>query len=183
MDAKRTVIVERSFDQPSVFEELQAAEDAVAWCLQQHRVRFVRSYLSLDGRSMVCVYEAPDADSVRETQRIGKLPFSRVWGANVVEPTGRYAAQPGMSTVIVERALPRSYGPDDVRTGFAGAAGCFSINRAGLLESNLSLDGMRMVCVFEAPDAEAVRRANLQLGFPFARAWTASVHPGRKDRG
>jgi len=77
------VIVERRFDGPQAFESLQAAEDAFAWCLEQHRVRFVRSYFSTDRKRMICEYEAPDAESVRATQRTAGLPFERIWTARV----------------------------------------------------------------------------------------------------
>jgi hypothetical protein len=83
------VVVERTFPQPVAFDEVQAMEEAVAWCLQQHDVRFLHSYCSLDRLRMVCVYEAPDAEAVRTVNRTGGLPFDRVWTADLVEGGGR----------------------------------------------------------------------------------------------
>jgi hypothetical protein len=170
------VVVERSFEEARTFDELQAAENAVAWCLEQHRVRFLRSYLSLDARSMVCIYEAPDADAVRETQRRGGLPVARLWPAQVLGSTGRHQARPGFSTVVVERELPQPTPIEDIEQLIAASGGCLATNRAELLESKLSFDRTRMLCVYGAPDAEAVRRANRQLGAVVTRAWTATVH-------
>lgn len=79
------VIVERKFDEPESFETLQAQEDRFAWCLQQHRVQFIRSYFSKDRRRMICEYEAPDAESVRDVQRTACMPFERIWTAEVFE--------------------------------------------------------------------------------------------------
>jgi hypothetical protein len=75
------VIVERSFNGAAEFDALQW--DKISWCLDQHRIRVLRSYLSSDKRRMICVYEAPDAESVRIANRQGELPFDRVWTATL----------------------------------------------------------------------------------------------------
>ena len=79
------IIVERKFDKKEVFDELQAQEDRFAWCLEQHRVEFIRSYFSTDRQMMICEYEAPDAEAVREVQRTANMPFERIWTAEVFE--------------------------------------------------------------------------------------------------
>jgi len=79
------VIVERKFEDPETYDELQAQEDRFAWCLEQHRVTFIRSYFSKDRRRMICEYEAPDAEAVREVQRTASMPFERIWTAEVFD--------------------------------------------------------------------------------------------------
>lgn len=79
------VIVERQFDEPAEFGDIQAREDQFAWCLEQHRVTFIRSYFSKDRRRMICEYEAPDAETVREVQRTASMPFERIWTAETFE--------------------------------------------------------------------------------------------------
>lgn len=79
------VIVERKFEDPETYDELQAQEDRFAWCLEQHRVTFIRSYFSRDRRRMICEYEAPDAEAVREVQRTAAMPFERIWTAEVFD--------------------------------------------------------------------------------------------------
>ena len=170
-----TVFVERELEPGTQLEAVQAAEDAVAWCLSQHRVRFLRTYLSLDGSKMVCVYEAPDAESVRETQRRAGLPVAHAFSVLPVGELRGVSARAGMSTVIVQRAFEAPIPPDVVLEAMRSGASCFSTHRATLLASNLSTDLTRMVCVFEAPDAESVRMANRQIGVPFTRVWTANV--------
>jgi hypothetical protein len=76
--AQANVLVTRSFDQPVRFEDLQGLEDEAQDCLQMHRVRFVRSFLSIDGRRMLCLYRAPDAESVRIAQQRASMPLERV---------------------------------------------------------------------------------------------------------
>jgi hypothetical protein len=79
------VVVERTFTEPVRFEDVQALEDRGAWCLDAHRVRFLKTYFSADRRRMICVYEAPDAESVRLAQTKAEMPFDRVWTASVHE--------------------------------------------------------------------------------------------------
>jgi hypothetical protein len=47
------------------------------------------------------------------------------------------------------------------------------------LRSYLSLDGMRMLCLYAAPDLEAVRQANRLTGLPVAEVMAVMVRdPG-----
>jgi hypothetical protein len=170
------IVVERSFPEPVEFAPLQAAEDAVAWCLEQHDVHFLRSYFSRDRHHMVCLYEAPDAESVRTTQRQGKLPFDRIWTAACIEQPVREAAPPDFETVIVQRELPQPMTTADVDGIVRQSASCLDIHRAFLRRSYLAAGGDLMICCFEAPDAESVRISNREAGVPLVRAWTSTVH-------
>jgi len=79
------VVVERRFAaavQPTALPEI---EDRGASCLAAHRVRFLRAYLSLDRRHMICTYAAPDAESVRNAQHQAGMPFEHAWSALVYE--------------------------------------------------------------------------------------------------
>ncbi len=69
------VLVERSFSEPAVFEELAEREKGKAWCLEAHDVTFVRSYFSADKKRMFCLYRAPDAEAVRKAQTDAGMPF------------------------------------------------------------------------------------------------------------
>lgn len=73
------VAVTRRFDEPVAFARIQALEEGAAACLELHRVRFLRSFFSSDRRRMICVYRAPDAESVRLAQRDAKMPVEKVW--------------------------------------------------------------------------------------------------------
>jgi hypothetical protein len=82
------VIVERSFREPVQFEAVQAQEDAGAWCLDLHRVHFLRTYFSADRSRMICLYEAPDAEAVRRAQKQIAMPLDAVWTTVLVEGRG-----------------------------------------------------------------------------------------------
>jgi hypothetical protein len=78
-DGVANVMVERRFDGPVTVESLQVIEDAAAWCMEQYKVTFLRTFFSADQRRMLCLYEAPDAESVRLAQHEAKMPVERVW--------------------------------------------------------------------------------------------------------
>ena len=80
------VIVERTFGQPLLLEDLRATEARMAPCLDLYGVRWIRSYWSTDRRRMVCEYEARDAGAVREVQREAGAIFDSVWTADIREP-------------------------------------------------------------------------------------------------
>jgi hypothetical protein len=82
------VLVERSFDEPVRVEDIQAIEDAKAWCLQAHRVKFARTFFAHDRKRMLCLYQGPDAESVRVAQRSAGMPMDTVWAfAHVSAPS------------------------------------------------------------------------------------------------
>lgn len=80
------VLVRRTFAQAAALAEIQAQEDAGARCLEVRQVTFVRSYFSTDRRRMLCLYRAPDAESVREAQRYAGMPVEDVWGFAALLP-------------------------------------------------------------------------------------------------
>jgi len=172
-----TVVVERSFPEPAVLEDVQALEDAVAWCLEQHGVTFLRTYFARDRTRMVCLYEAPDAEAVRHTQKTGGLPFDRIWAARAFDAVPRGEARG--EHVIVERTFPMVLGPPEMEAFVYGDPGCADLYRVQLVRSMLGPDGQRVVCYYRGPDAESVRRVSETEGIPFDRAWTATLHePG-----
>jgi len=77
------VVVERSFEAPVEFEELQETENCFAWCLEENGIQFIQTYFSLDRKRMTCIYEAPDAEAVRRVSDRAKLPYDRIWSATI----------------------------------------------------------------------------------------------------
>jgi hypothetical protein len=85
--APRTaVIVERQFDEPKRADDVRQMVRTGAWCFDQHRTAYRESYLALDGRRMVCLFEAPDMESVRLANRTLQFPVNRIWATTVHVP-------------------------------------------------------------------------------------------------
>lgn len=78
------VLVERFFPEPVTFEQIQRLEDEGRWCMENWRVRAVRTFFSYDRTRMRCMYIAPDAESVREAQRQANMPFEQIWACREV---------------------------------------------------------------------------------------------------
>jgi hypothetical protein len=53
---------------------------------------------------------------------------------------------------------------------------CLEAHGARWMRSYLSSDRRRLICEFEAPDAEAVRTSYRSAGIQFDRAWTAEIY-------
>lgn len=76
--ARVAAIVVHEFDEPAGFGARELQDVVDLGCFQLHRVRLLRSYLALDGRRMVALYQAADAESVRLVQRRAGMPEERV---------------------------------------------------------------------------------------------------------
>ena len=173
------VLVERSFATPVAFADIQALEDAGAWCLQEHQVTFSKTLFSTDRQRMLCFYTAPDAESVRRAQEQARVPFDVAWACQRIDPfAGELQSRAAESSVhvAVERRFPTPIEPEDVVRFARDGAWCLEMHRLDYVESYLSLDGLRLVCLFKAPDAESVRLANRTIGLPVEHLWAATVH-------
>jgi len=77
------LIVEQTYDPPLTDEEYRRAAQRLDPCLDAHGARWMCSYLSHDRRRMICEFEAPDAESVRQSMRSADVAFDRVWTSEV----------------------------------------------------------------------------------------------------
>jgi hypothetical protein len=80
-EGNTTVIVGRRFSEPADFDALHAIEEKGGWCLQQHGVSHLRSYVAQDNRRSLCLYQAADAEAVRHAQRQVGMPYEQIWAA------------------------------------------------------------------------------------------------------
>jgi hypothetical protein len=77
------IMVEHSFSEPFTDERYASSAQKLEPCLQMRNGMWRRSSLSRDKLRMVCEFEAPDAESVREALRMAGFGFDRVWTADV----------------------------------------------------------------------------------------------------
>jgi hypothetical protein len=77
--ASANVIVERDFADAVELQDIQNIEDAGIHCLEMRNVRFARTFFATDRKRMLCLYAAPDAESVRQAQREAGVPFTEAW--------------------------------------------------------------------------------------------------------
>lgn len=79
-----------------------------------------------------------------------------------------------MSDVFYLRSIDPPITPEDVVLT-AEAGGCFDLHRVSWKQSFLSADGGRMLCWYEAPDAESARIALRQLKANLQGVWPGTV--------
>jgi hypothetical protein len=84
--AGANVVVERSFENAVTLQEIQDIEDAGIACLETRNVRFMRTFFAADQKRMICLYAAPDVESVRQAQRGAAVPFDEAWGFRKIGP-------------------------------------------------------------------------------------------------
>jgi hypothetical protein len=77
------VMVEQAFAEPLTDERYGQLSKQLDPCLEIRNGTWRRSMLSKDRLRLVCEFEAPDAESVREALRMAKVPHERVWAADV----------------------------------------------------------------------------------------------------
>lgn len=76
------IIVEHTFENPVSEEELGISAKRIDGCLAAYGATWVRSFLSLDRKRMICEFEAPDAEAVRVSYHNAGATFERVWTAD-----------------------------------------------------------------------------------------------------
>jgi hypothetical protein len=79
------VMIEHVFTEPLTDERYAFFAKKLDPCLEVRSGAWRRSSLSSDRLRMVCEFEAPDAESVREACRAASIPFERVWAAQVFD--------------------------------------------------------------------------------------------------
>lgn len=77
---------ERTFAQPVTFEMFQQNGAQLVSCMTERDVQWLGSHLSKDGLRSICMFEAADAERIREAATMAGKPFDRVWEANVMAP-------------------------------------------------------------------------------------------------
>jgi hypothetical protein len=80
-----------------------------------------------------------------------------------------------MACIIVERTFERRPSEEELTAAGIRERPCRGIYGVEWRRSLLSADGLRMICQYEAPDAESVRKVQREAGNGFDRVWAGSV--------
>ncbi len=164
------VFVERLFDPPLDEEEARALAEVTSECRMLHRVEWRESYLSSDGRRMLCHFQAPDGEAVRTAFRQSREALHALWPATLREVVGG----PGLAADAEPNVLAEHHREEPLTAEEAAAVRATGPDRlrhlgVTLLRVVVSYDHRRLLCLFRAPDAEVVRHALAQTGT--ARVW------------
>jgi hypothetical protein len=168
------LFLERTFDEPLTREDVLEGARETAWCFDLHRVRWHGSFLGRDGHAMICRFSAADIESARLALRDPDIDLSRFWSGTV-----HSSPNPAEANVVVERSFAAPVRFDDIAGIARAKAWCLETHRVSHTHSFFSLDGKRMLCFYEAPDAEAVRASQREAAMPVDAIWACSaIVPG-----
>jgi hypothetical protein len=168
------VVVERYFPEATSIESLTVAVRNADGCLARHNTRYFYGYVAPDRQRMICLFEAPDAESVRLVSRQTGMPFERIYPVTVHEPPAATPTRSDTSAatdVLVERSFPEPVVFAEVQAIEDGGAWCLSEHGVTWVRTYFSTDRRRMLCRYRAADTESVRIVNRRLGLPFDVAW------------
>lgn len=88
-----------------------------------------------------------------------------------------------LEVVVVERSFEEPADLERLQEMENRAAFCLAAHRVTFVRTLFSADKKRMICVYTAPDAEAVRVAQRQAGLPFDRVWAGGVYEASPAEG
>jgi Protein of unknown function (DUF4242) len=80
-----------------------------------------------------------------------------------------------MPCIIVERTFESPPSDEDLTAAGIRERPCLELYGVAWRRSLLSGDRLRMVCQYEAPDAESVRKVQREAGNGFERVWAGTV--------
>jgi len=80
-----------------------------------------------------------------------------------------------MASIIVERTFASPPSDEDLTAAGIRERPCLAMYGVAWKRSLLSADRLRMVCEYDAGDAESVRKVQREAGNGFDRAWLAQV--------
>jgi hypothetical protein len=80
------VIVTRRFTSPMRRDDLVLRETQRAAALRALGIEHANTFVSLDGQRALCLYRAPDADSLRAADAAAGLPLESAWACERVGP-------------------------------------------------------------------------------------------------
>lgn len=166
------VIVETLADSPLTPESPTDTDRRVLACLAERNGTWRYSLLSRDRLRMICTFDAPDAESVRESYWRGGGVFSRIWAGELLKPEGKPPQRHEANLKVIEGSYP-PIGQEEWDEVSRKTLSCYAERGIEWIQSYLSLARTRLICELNAPDAESVREAQHRVGVPFDRVWSA----------
>jgi hypothetical protein len=79
------VIVERAYEVPFTDEQVADLVRRAGPCFSIRRIKRLTTYASKDRRRTICLYEAPDASTVRDVHDQEGVAYVKIWSADVLD--------------------------------------------------------------------------------------------------
>ena len=165
------IFLETDCDPPTSPPDVMASIEDAQSCLDLHRVEWKLTLLSTDGTRMICWFRAPDMESARIAARETQAEIQVFWLGAVHDGAGVGETDVVRANVLVERSFAEGVELQEIQDIEEAGAWCLEARDVRFVRTFFSRDQRRMICLYEAPDAESVRLAQRQAGVPFDDAW------------
>lgn len=170
----------RSVDPPATPEAVLEHGQQAGGCFDLHHVEWTHSFVSADGRRMLCWYRAPDAESARLALRELGSDMSGVWPGRVIGGVEPRDAAVADAEVLAELTLAdATTNEEKLLDAIRRALPANAELKFGFLSNRRD----RIVCLLRRAGPDAVRSALDGGGFSGAAAWSCTVvTPSRSQR-
>jgi hypothetical protein len=173
----KLAILERTFSPeltaPITDDNWMQVNHTLNGCLEAHQVQWLHSLVSVNGDRSICLFQVPHTETLREACREARMPFQRVWQAELWSEQDLANFPQGCFLVIAAV----NFDPPMTKTRYEfckqQAEGCFQELKIQPVFSAISLDGINSICTFSAAAAEDVRSLYRKIGQPFQQVWKA----------
>jgi len=81
-----TYACERTFSPPLTVDQFKAASQTLRPCITARDIQWLGSTLSTDGARCICMFEAADAERIREANHLAGVPFDKIYAVDVYKP-------------------------------------------------------------------------------------------------
>jgi hypothetical protein len=79
-------VAERTFTKPVSLQTFQAGGAKLGECISERDIKWLGSNLAKDGLRSMCMFEADDAERIREAANTAGVPFDKVWACEAMRP-------------------------------------------------------------------------------------------------
>jgi hypothetical protein len=167
------IIVETTADQPMTPEMIKDADERVLPCLDARNATWRYSLLASDRQRMICTFDAPDAESVRDSYRRAGLPSRPIWSGDLIKPDTIFQPDSTMRYVM-EGSYPAlsEANWNEIRHKLLHYCAKHKIE---WLQSYISRDRTRIIYELNASDIGSIQVVADNLGISGDRIWSAEV--------
>jgi hypothetical protein len=85
-----------------------------------------------------------------------------------------------MAILVLEQSFDQPITPEEMNEAARGIDRCLQQHGARWMRSYVSKDRRRIICEFEAADAEQIRQSYRSAGVEFDNCWSADLYTAEK---
>ncbi|QIR37184.1 DUF4242 domain-containing protein [Tolypothrix sp. PCC 7910] len=175
----RFAITQMSFSPPlcvpMTYEHWMQIVQSFAGCIKARNIQWLYSLVSAQGDRSICLHQVPYTDAIREAYREAGVQFQRVWQAYLWLDREVAKLPQGYPLVIAEVNFEPPITKAIYEESKHQAESYFHELNIQQIFCAASCDGTRLICVFDAANAEDVRSLYCKIGQPVEQVWTGNL--------